>query len=386
MAGICEAGHRSTTDDYCDVCGLPVHPAPAGASPASAQARPEAAAPASQRCPNCHAVNPADALFCEACGYDYTTGTLPRSDVAGMLGLRPPEQEKPVTEPPASYQHATNPLDPEEPVDSLAAADAGDGAAQDGRPPGEAEQIDWPDAHEIANAPEQQVTPLTPPEGTQQPDAETPEAGQAPAPLAPPVAADDQAGTGPAASPTEDQGVAASGAGVTEPAAETVAPQAPGSPAADGTETPTEDAATAGRPAPRRESYVAEVWIDPDWYAVQQSPDPMPSVGLPTTVKLGDDNLVGRVSKSRGIFPEVDCGTDSGCSRSQARLTSDGTRWYVEDLQSSNGTYVAPASGPLPTTPITGRTELGPDDRVYVGAWTRIVVRKASKEEMDALG
>ena len=27
-------------------------------------------------------------------------------------------------------------------------------------------------------------------------------------------------------------------------------------------------------------------------------------------------------------------------------------RWWVEDLQSSNGTYVGPASGPLPTTPI----------------------------------
>jgi hypothetical protein len=29
--------------------------------------------------------------------------------------------------------------------------------------------------------------------------------------------------------------------------------------------------------------------------------------------------------------------------------------------------------------------ELGPDDRIYVGAWTRIVVRKASKDEVDAL-
>ena len=34
--------------------------------------------PTTQDCPNCSAQNPPDALFCEACGYDYTTGTLPR--------------------------------------------------------------------------------------------------------------------------------------------------------------------------------------------------------------------------------------------------------------------------------------------------------------------
>ena len=82
MAGICENGHRSTTDDYCDTCGAPVHAAP------SVGIAPPVAAPTTQKCPNCGASNPADALFCEACGYDYTTGTLPRSDVAGMLGLR----------------------------------------------------------------------------------------------------------------------------------------------------------------------------------------------------------------------------------------------------------------------------------------------------------
>ncbi|HSN12273.1 MAG TPA: zinc-ribbon domain-containing protein, partial [Propionibacteriaceae bacterium] len=93
MSGICENGHRSNTDDYCDVCGVPVHPAPTAAA---------AAAPVpvsrTQACPNCGASNPSDALFCEACGYDYTTGTLPRSDVAGMLGLRrdpAPEETQP---------------------------------------------------------------------------------------------------------------------------------------------------------------------------------------------------------------------------------------------------------------------------------------------------
>ena len=146
-----------------------------------------------------------------------------------------------------------------------------------------------------------------------------------------------------------------------------------------------EEAPTRGRPAPRRESYVAEIWVDPDWYEVQETDEPMPSVSLPATVVLGPDNLIGRASASRNIHPEVDCGVDSGVSRRQARLSTDGTRWYVEDLGSANGTFVGPAAGPLPTTPIQGRYELGPDDRVYVGAWTRVVVRKASKDEVASL-
>ncbi len=161
---------------------------------------------------------------------------------------------------------------------------------------------------------------------------------------------------------------------------------APQTPAGEEAPVDLDEPPTKGRPAPRRETYVAEVWIDPDWYDVQSSPDAMPSVGLPETVKLIDSNLIGRESRSRNILPEIDCGIDTGCSRRQAMLTTDGSRWYVEDLSSANGTFVGPASGPLPTDPIKGRTELGPDDRIYVGAWTRIVVRKASREEIEALG
>ena len=93
--------------------------------------------------------------------------------------------------------------------------------------------------------------------------------------------------------------------------------------------------------------------------------------------------LVGRPSTSRNIHPEIDCTGDPGVSRRQAQLTTDGQRWWVEDLQSSNGTYVGPASGPLPTDPVPPgqRRELSEDDRVYVGAWTRIVVRRATPEE-----
>ncbi len=127
-----------------------------------------------------------------------------------------------------------------------------------------------------------------------------------------------------------------------------------------------------------------EVWIDADWYADQQATDPLPSPGLPTVVPLvKKSNLIGRTSQSRGIDPELDLGSDTGISRRHAQLTTDGSRWFVEDLGSSNGTYVG-APGPLPTTPIpTGqKSEIGADDRVYLGAWTRLILRRAAPGEV----
>jgi hypothetical protein len=130
--------------------------------------------------------------------------------------------------------------------------------------------------------------------------------------------------------------------------------------------------------------WVAEVWVDPDWYAGQDSDEPCPSAGAPVVVPLRARSvLVGRPSASRNIRPEVDCGADTGVSRRHAQLTTDGQRWWVEDLQSANGTYLGAAGAPLPTDPITPgqRREVAGDERIYVGAWTRLVLRPATDEE-----
>src|SRR3954454_1355422 len=89
----CPNGHPSTASDYCDTCGVPIPagasaPDPGGAStsaaPESSAARAPDAGPAGsgapdpQVCPNCGSPKDAAALFCEACGYDFTTGTMPR--------------------------------------------------------------------------------------------------------------------------------------------------------------------------------------------------------------------------------------------------------------------------------------------------------------------
>ena len=113
-------------------------------------------------------------------------------------------------------------------------------------------------------------------------------------------------------------------------------------------------------------------------------PRPVPSAGPPRTVVLtGRSALVGRPSASRNIHPDVDCADDTGVSRRHAQLTTDGSRFYVEDLESANGTFVAPSGGPLPKDPVAvgPKHELGADDRVYVGAWTRLVVRPATEDE-----
>ncbi len=154
---------------------------------------------------------------------------------------------------------------------------------------------------------------------------------------------------------------------------------------------PAAEVAQSGSPeaplssAPRVE-WIAELWIDPDWYAAQGSTDPLPSPGLPDIVPLvKETNLIGRISTSRNIYPEIDCELDTGCSRRHARLTTDGNRWWIEDLESANGTFLGTAAGPLPAMPIPrGKVELAPDQRIYLGAWTRIVVRRATEDEQAA--
>ena len=167
---------------------------------------------------------------------------------------------------------------------------------------------------------------------------------------------------------------------------------------------PAPDAAPASVPAddptrrrpqyrpPSREStpdWVVEIWVDPQWYAVQRSDQDCPSPDVPDVVPVhGRTVLVGRPSATRSVRPDVDCGADTGVSRRHAQFSSDGRRWWIEDLGSSNGTYVGAAGDALPVDPIDpGRkVEVDAADRIYLGAWTRLVIRPATASERAGTG
>ncbi len=127
--------------------------------------------------------------------------------------------------------------------------------------------------------------------------------------------------------------------------------------------------------------WVAELWVDHVWAATRDSDQPVPDAGPPEVTRLTTDNLVvGRTNIERGLHPDLDAGTDAGVSVRHAQLTGDGHRWWIEDLDTSNGTYVGTVGEPLPTEPLDHgeRVEIDEDDRVYLGAWTRLVLRRES--------
>lgn len=371
----CPQGHDSQASDYCDVCGSPMGAMgatspPVGSAPSEPDAGPagagraadgqsvagrpgsEPAGAQTQTCPHCGTVNSPDALFCEACGYDFTTGVMPRpvalTDGTYVGGA-------PLAADPAPAEAAEG--DPA-PADAAATGEP-TGEPATGEPAGE------PATGEPATAVDARGD-----DGDDEADGDSgpvgigdPGRAGEPAPTTPPPATPAQA-----VQPPEPSQPA-------EPAPSGAIPSAPSK-------------RMAYRP-PSRVSiadWVVEIWIDPDWYAGQQSPEPCPSPGVPDVVAAHDGALVGRPSASRNIRPDIDCGTDTGVSRRQALLTTDGRRWWIEDLGSSNGTYVGPASGPLPVDPITSKVEVDADDRIYVGAWTRLVVRPATDSERAGLG
>lgn len=86
MPGLrCSNGHDSEWDDYCSVCGEAF--AKTSGAEAAGEVEPEAEAeaeaakldPAATSCPNCSEATGADDVFCENCGYDFLSGTLPDS-------------------------------------------------------------------------------------------------------------------------------------------------------------------------------------------------------------------------------------------------------------------------------------------------------------------
>ncbi|MDQ1717360.1 MAG: hypothetical protein QOE89_1313 [Pseudonocardiales bacterium] len=136
-------------------------------------------------------------------------------------------------------------------------------------------------------------------------------------------------------------------------------------------------------------AWVAEVWVDPDWFAHQQAEGSCPTSGLPAVVPLiGSKALIGRRSRSHQLNPEIDCANDGAISHRHAEVSLRAGRWSVKDLGSTNGTYVGKPDGRYPDDALVVQQprELADNERVYLGAWTRIVIRRATDRERARAG
>ncbi|MDR0989941.1 MAG: FHA domain-containing protein [Propionibacteriaceae bacterium] len=409
----CSDGHQSATEDFCDQCGQPltgsetaaaeVADRPVAGSAAATEPGPltPSSLPAPESCPHCGAPRPAGALFCEACGYDYVTGALPDQDLATALGLTDSSGGaagvQPVVEDTASATgaEAETATEADTDADTGSATDTGSGS-EDETDSGsgtlaEPETITESDtaAALVAEA-DQSRTESTADEsqtdGVDQADNEVKPSDASdsePPPVDDPGSqgATDQSGDAVDESATESDQI---GVPAADTPSDQASPEATGGQAtSDDQQSPSNQSATAA--AGPAEPWVAELWIDPQWYALQEAEEPLPPLGPPQLTVLTSPALIGRRSASRNIHPQIDCGADSGCSRRQAELTWVSGTWQVTDLDSANGTFVAAAGEPLPQTPIDSRTHVGPDDRIYVGGWTRLVVRPATAGEIATL-
>jgi len=92
----CPEGHQSADPEWCDTCGSPIGSPPpfpstmptatVGAAPSPSPTTTGAATGSTLACSHCGAANEPDALFCESCGFDFTTGQAPpvRTPVAPL--------------------------------------------------------------------------------------------------------------------------------------------------------------------------------------------------------------------------------------------------------------------------------------------------------------
>jgi hypothetical protein len=166
-------------------------------------------------------------------------------------------------------------------------------------------------------------------------------------------------------------------------------PSSPAKPAASSTADPTTSGSTSSAVPPsaqgRGTAWVAVVGADRAYFTAtmaRSGPDAeglyfpafSPEVELPLT---GNQITIGRRRQSTGTAPDIDLSKapeDPGVSHQHAVLVQqpDGT-WSVVDQDSTNGTTVNLGEEPIrPYTPVP----LDEGDRVHVGAWTTITLRR----------
>ncbi|RFU88275.1 FHA domain-containing protein [Streptomyces triticagri] len=421
----CPNGHQSGSDDWCEVCGHRMAGAPAGAvppppppPPAAGYGYPQGPPPPpggygypqqeppaqAELCPQCRTPREANAPFCEECRWNFITNTAtsyqPAAPHGGVPGLNLPPGFQ-AQQPPGGGPQGPGGGPPQPGGGQPGGPQGGGGDYTSSRPsqmnrPAEPLQGGGPSGpqgqpgHPGQQSPPPQggfpppagqPGPPAPPPGYQQQTPPAPPAGdddwmiqppsaqagaQAPAPAAPGGAFPDPHGNGngqnggfpdpgaPNSSfPDASQGFPDTGHGF--PSAQA----------------PATWSATIG---PDREYFMA---------MMHRSGPEASGLNLPAyspeqqRVLEGNQITIGRRRHSTGESPDIDLSVppeDPGVSHQHAVLVQQpDTTWAVVDQNSTNGTTVNGGEEPIqPFVPVP----LQDGDRVHVGAWTTITIRR----------
>ncbi|MEV0604106.1 FHA domain-containing protein [Streptomyces sp. NPDC050315] len=412
----CPNGHQSVAEDWCEVCGhrmagtvAPPPPPPAGFPGAPAEQPPQqggygfppppgpghgpgaghAPGPGTgqaELCPQCGTPREAMAPFCEGCRYNFLT----HSSTSASYGAPAPQSAQPPgfpsqPGPPDQYEYqSSRPSQMNRPAEPL-----GPGQQPFGAPPyGETGPQQQPPAPSQGG----DDWLLPPPGGQQAPPAPTPPGQQFPpgqpvppgqqGPYAPP--APQGPGPqgpfeqpGPPPPPYEQSAPPAAPGGYEQPQQQPQHGQTGEQPWNQGGEAPGHAQPGAGWVAviaPDREYFMAMMGRSGPEAAGLNLPAYSPEQQLPLN---GQQVTIGRRRHSTGESPDIDLGRppeDPGVSHQHAMLVQQpGGGWAVVDQNSTNGTTVNGGEDPIqPYVPVP----LQEGDRVHVGAWTTITVRR----------
>ncbi|MEU4268423.1 FHA domain-containing protein [Streptomyces sp. NPDC026092] len=382
----CPNGHQSVSDDWCEVCGHrmtgagapagavppPPPPPPAfgypgpggpgapgapGQGPGPGGYDPNATAQA-ELCPQCRTPREAMAPFCEECRWNFLTNTA--TSYTPVAPPTPQQSPPPGLNLPPGFQTPPRPVQPQpQPPQPDPYEYQGSRPSQMNRPA------------EPLSADPTPPPQMQPPQGFQQGPPPPPSffqaPPQAPAPPAPPQH------QGPP--PGGDDWV------LPPPSQHQAPPQAPQSPQSQAPQAP-QPQYQPPRPAGGWSAYIGP---DRDYFLamMQRSGPEATGLNLPAYSPAqhlplqGNQISIGRRRHSTGESPDIDLSVppeDPGVSHQHAVLVQqpDGS-WAVVDQNSTNGTTINGAEEPIqPYVPV----QLQDGDRVHVGAWTTITIRR----------
>ncbi|MDX3264127.1 FHA domain-containing protein [Streptomyces sp. MI02-2A] len=436
----CPNGHQSGSDDWCEVCGhrmagaVPPPPPPpptagygfpppgSAPPPPGPGGRPQSAMPnlEPELCPQCRTPREGGAPFCEECRWNFLTNTATSYTPAAP---RPPApnpalrfQQGGQTMPgpdsfdyersrPSQVNRPAEPIPPGPPFGDEPSGPTGFGGASS-RPSVFGNEPPRPPAFGGDTSPQPPYgTDPTRPGPPPGPAAGGPGGQQGGAPGAPsafqggapsvfrrptPPSSSSSQGFPPSAPP--QQGGPSFGGGdedwVISPPSNSPAPGAPGAGGQGGDYGFPQPGAAQAPPSPYEQqpaTWTATIGPDREYFMamMQRSGPEAAGLNLPAyspeqqRTLTGNQITIGRRRHSTGDTPDIDLSVppeDPGVSHQHALLVQqpDGS-WAVVDQNSTNGTTVNGGEEPIqPFVPVP----LQDGDRVHVGAWTTITIRR----------